>query len=114
MQLGATTTGYYGNRINMDTNSTTVTGGSINNAANISIGFGTDKTLIARTEIQNPFLAKRTFFASVRGTSDHPNTVGWVNGVLDNNTSYTDFSIFGTSNEPLTGGVIRVYGYQNS
>jgi hypothetical protein len=63
--------------------------------------------------LQNPFLAKTTTInadlSAADATTYVANYVGWLN----NTTSYTAFTLT-ASGGTMTGGTIRVYGYQNS
>ena len=74
-------------------------------------GTGSTDTLNLNLDVINPFLAQftlmNTFYAS-------HNTTGYIMlGSHKVATSYTDFTI-GLSGGTITGGTIRVYGYQNS
>ena len=65
--------------------------------------------------IKNPFLATRTLFnwqvSGAATTAVNLNVNG--GGYLDNTTSYTAFTLTANTGT-VTGGTIRVYGYQNS
>jgi hypothetical protein len=63
-----------------------------------------------KIEVQQPFLSKPTAFQSPSQTTGE---VNFYQGILDNTTSYTAFTLT-TGGGTLTGGTIRVYGYQNS
>jgi len=113
-RFGSVVTGYYGNNIDMSPNSTTITGASINNADSIPL------CLINSTnggnvsmDIMSPNLAKRS---SVHAAGVGFNTTGTsqrlTNAYENSNTQHTAFTVL--VGNTLTGGEIRVYGYQNS
>lgn len=115
LTLGATATGYYTFGIYGAFNSSTVTG---QNTANTpqwgGCGGGTTNSLNADIILQAPNLAKNTM---VRANWGQTSTTGQVqstlNGYLANTTQYTDFTLTPNTGT-LTGGTIRVYGFQNS
>ncbi len=112
LTLGATATGYYWSGVYMGWNST-VNGFGSSNGTYFTMGYGSTDSESAHCHIQSPNLAKRTVF-----TSDmiQPNTSGvqaHYNGYLDNSTQYTAFTLT-VDTGTVTGGTIRVYGYQNS
>jgi len=113
LTFGSTTAGYYSVGYYMFYNSTTITGIKDENIGFTTCGIGNTNTLMAQSIVQNPNLAKRTIFQnnSVPGSSTL-NTLNF-NGFLDNATQYTAFTIT-SSVGTMTGGTIRVYGYQNS
>lgn len=110
LQLGSTTTGYYGNLIYANYLSGAPASIGDNNATifrHISGADGVATSMILF--ISNPFAASRTlvFSPSYRDTAN----AGQYNGFVANNTSYTAFTL-STPSGSLTGGTIRVYGYQ--
>jgi len=113
-RFGSTVVGYYGNNIDMSPNSATVTGASINNADSIPL------CLINSTNggnvsmnIMSPNLAKRSsVHAAGVGFNTTGNSQRWTNAYENSNTQHTAFTIL--VGNTLTGGEIRVYGYQNS
>jgi hypothetical protein len=113
LQFGSTTTGYAFSGYYQSTTSATITGYASDSISNISLG--TMSTLGAAVEafVTNPFLSRRTS-AATRGT---PLVSGDMRtdyaGRVENTTSYTSFKIL-TASGTMTGGEIRVYGYQNS
>jgi hypothetical protein len=113
LTLGSTATGYYrgGNYTSYAT--TTVTGVAGNNVTNWqSIGVASTTSLDARVELYDPFLEKNT---KMRGSYASALTTGESlvqQGFLNNTTSYTDFT-FTKASGTLTGGTIRIYGYNN-
>jgi hypothetical protein len=66
--------------------------------------------LAANIELQNPFLAK---FTAYQTTFQQTALAGFTSGLHQVATSYTDFTIAPASGT-ITGGTVRVYGYQNS
>jgi hypothetical protein len=112
LTLGATATGYLFAGTFVQYNSSTV-GGQFGGGTNWEIGYGSTNALSAEIVLGSPNLAKVTTFRS-RGADT--GTTGYMNsysGFLNNSTQYTAFTI-ATSTGNMTGGVIRVYGYQNS
>jgi hypothetical protein len=112
IQFGATTSGYAFSGFYQSTTSATLTGSASNSASLIQFATMSAEGIAAEIFVTSPFLARRTSVAG-RGTPliSGDLRIDFV-GRLENSTSYTDFTIL-TSNT-MTGGVIRVYGYQNS
>ena len=111
VQLGATTTGYYGTLV-YGTYATAVVSGNVNdnNAARFTfVGAGTTDFARLVCNLEMPFAATRTFIFA--GYADAGNS-GSYNGFLANNTSYTAFTLSPNSGT-MTGGTIRVYGRRN-
>jgi len=110
LTLGATATGYkynliyapFGGSIALET---TATGTYFSSAAS-----GTTNTLSGNIFLQSPFLTQNTAYHSQYIT---PSEGGNVDGLLNNTTSYTAFTLTANAGT-MTGGTIRVYGYQNS
>jgi hypothetical protein len=114
LTLGSASSGYkYGGLYVLYTG-TTVTGEASNGAANFPrAARGTTKSIDGEIELKNPFNTKRTT-AQWRISSAEDGQLWAVGGgVLDDATSYTAFTLTPASGT-LTGGTIRVYGYQNS
>jgi hypothetical protein len=116
MTLGATATGYYMGmaRIDYTTGTASVTGLGANNQAQwtyvLSAFTGGGGGIV---ELQSPFDTTNTMMqcfspAPQTGSSAHSG-----GGFLNNSTSYTAFT-FTPASGTLTGGTIKVYGYQNS
>jgi hypothetical protein len=109
IQMGATTTGYYYNNFGTSWTTTFVGGGSPG-SGNRWEGAGTIITTTGAhldVEINNPFASSRTIGKGSQVTTSSARTTMFM---LNNTTSYTDFTIspqVGT----LTGGTIYVYGY---
>jgi hypothetical protein len=110
-ELGASTTGYYAIWINnaYSGGATTVT--TDNNGSRWStVGRGSANLIQMTMNISNPFLEKYTYFTA-SGISATQS--GFASGLHAVETSYTDFNILPALGT-LTGGIIRIYGYQNS
>ena len=69
---------------------------------------------MGQINLKNPFLAKNTVFNSILTAADSTTYTASHAGFLANTTSYTAFTITAGSSALITGGTIRVYGYQNS
>jgi len=110
LRLGASTTQYWSGRSGVIFVGAAAALVSENNTSNwANVGNARTTGLSANIELNSPFLARPTFIsAQVAGTS----AAGMTVGVHDVSTSYTDFTI-SLSSGSLTGGTIRVYGYQN-
>ena len=112
LQLGATTTGYYEGRPGVTIPGGTFVGNVTSNGSQFIIGSGTTGNLKAMTQLHSPYLSKNTsHFTGLYGSSTGQADVSM--GFLNDTTSYTAFTIT-ASTGTLTGGTIRVYGYQNS
>ena len=110
LQLGTTATGYNGSLVYSTYTSASVLILVHNSAASWLYTGGAETNGIQwSADIFAPFLAKNSRLSTVYGM---PELAGVFNGVLTNTTSYTDFTI-ATPSGNLTGGTIRVYGYQN-
>jgi hypothetical protein len=114
LKLGATTTGYYRFAIFGNFSANTVNGERVNNGANWQgVGTATTNQITASMDLLSPNLAKQTTVLASHVQSDVGGNVFWFNGLLNDTTQYTDFTITPSAGT-LTGGTIRVYGYQNS
>ena len=113
IQLGSTVTGYYfavnrltyANSASNEAGSNVTTWGSVGGMNTNGLGLSMD--------LISPFLAKNTFYYSTQVANGTTSVAGAGGGWVDNTTSYTAFTVIPTSGT-LTGGTIRVYGYQNS
>jgi hypothetical protein len=113
LTLGSTSTGYY-----YTTVASLFSGGTYstqNAAANTSfmtvIGSVASSNVSNTIEVISPFLAAKTFVNSNYVNVDG-GAAGMVAGYLNDTTSYTAFTLT-PSTGTLTGGTIRVYGYNN-
>jgi len=113
MVLGATTTGYYFVDMYRTYANTDYSTGYANQALFTNVGGGSVNALAMNVEIGSPNLAKRTTISSPTNVPATDAGAGIFAGYLDNNTQYTAFTL-SPSSGTLTGGTIRVYGYQNS
>jgi hypothetical protein len=114
LKLGSTATGYYTLQIYGNYSGNTLTGGGQSNGTSFAAAGGaTAGSITATIDLQNPNAAKNTHYASNYAQSNTAAGPAWVLGYLANTTQYTDFTIT-PSTGTLTGGTIRVYGYQNS
>ena len=110
LQLGATTTGYYGGQMTVNA-SGVVAGAGMNNTASWTLaGISSTNSNYLNAELLNPFLTKPTTLSSSRNDDRTAGSYGTTAGFVDNSTSYTGFTLIvgGT----MTGGTIRVYGYR--
>jgi hypothetical protein len=114
VSLGATATGYYAGYVDVGYASSTVGGFGNNNTASWTVvGYGTATSVLnLNVDIQNPFSAKNTTFQTFTAMSTTGAGSRYGAGYLANTTSYTDFTITPSSGT-LTGGTVRVYGYNN-
>ena len=114
LTLGATTTGYYRFQINALYSVSTVGGSNGSNTASFyGSGLGSVNSITGDFELQSPNLAKNTHWRGFAAGSSSNNEIYWNQGYLADTTAYTAFTLT-TSTGTLTGGTIRVYGYQNS
>jgi hypothetical protein len=108
MIVGATTSGYYYNITGTTWNATFSGNGSTTSVHWPYVGeTNSVNGVTVYAQISSPFLAKRTEI-----TSRYMTTVGGytMQGMLDNTTSYTSFT-FSPNAGTITGGTIRVYGF---
>jgi hypothetical protein len=113
MTLGSTTAGYYMTGVYFTPTANTVSGFNINNGAYWSATYVNPQGHSGQIYLQSPFLSKRTGFHSVLNGLDSATNYAHYFGHLQDSTSYTAFTLTPNSGT-LTGGEIRVYGYQNS
>ena len=114
LQLGSTTSGYYGSRIGNTYASDTVIVTRDNNAAAFTnIGSASTSDINVTITISGPNMAKPTH---ITGFQSLASTVGGsftYNGYEASSTQHTAFTII-TNTGTLTGGNIRVYGYRQA
>jgi len=113
LTLGSTTSGYYSAGYYMFYNSTVVNGYTVQNGASWNGSYFSSNGISGEITLQSPYLSKTTIFHSTITTPDTTAYVGNYDGWLNNTTSYTAFTLT-TASGTITGGTIRVYGYQNS
>lgn len=112
MQLGATTTGYYGCYIYGQSTGSAVAGANDNNTSSFTYAGGNSDVVTTHLicDVMNPFIAEQT---AISAQMVHYSTFfGTYTGVIANTTSYTAFTLIPFSGT-MTGGTIRVYGYRN-
>ena len=114
MTLGATATGYYRFMVYGNYGSDTINGEASANSASWShaVALSTN-SLQGEIDLYLPNAAKTTHFIARSSASATNSNFYQIGGFLDNTTSYTAFTITPSAGT-LTGGTIRVYGYQNS
>ena len=114
LQLGSTTTGYYfGGPFHQYDGATS---GHLfgSNVASWQSGAGSTLQNSLNVELLNPNLANYTFFSTTYGQAVTSSGSGiTLSGFLNDTTQYTAFTLFPNTGT-ITGGIIRVYGYQNS
>lgn len=112
MTLGSTTAGYYQSGYYVSMTGTALTGHNINNGSNWSATYFSTGAHSGHINLQNPYLSKNTTMNSILigGTGYF---IANYTGMLNNTTSYTAFTLTAAGGT-MTGGTIRVYGYQNS
>lgn len=110
MTLGSSNVAYYGNYlygviVDSTPRSAPTSGSSFNYVGGCDIGL-----VSANIELTSPFLAKTTsIFASM---VNYGNNRGTFAGDHEVNASYTSFTLT-TGTGTMTGGTIRIYGYNN-
>jgi hypothetical protein len=116
LTLGTTATGYYSSMMYITYSSSTITGAPNNNGSSFAdVGVVTVDSMTGRFEINSPFLPMRTDISWLHGGTGSATQATYVGaGFLNNNTSYTDFTLTMAGSGAMTGGTIRVYGYRNS
>ena len=114
LRLGSTATGYYFFGVYGNATASTVSGDNGNNQPEfVFAAMGDTSNISGEFTLQNPNLAKRTmiYTKSARSSTGTINLA--FNGSEASATQHTDFTLT-TSTGTITGGTIRVYGYQNS
>jgi ribosomal protein S6E (S10) len=113
LQMTGATTGYYaaGQNVTYAGVSSAVSGNNISLWG--FVGYGSTNTLAMNADVTNPFQAKRTFYSSPRSAAVAGTDFIFGGGFLDNNNSYTDFTIT-PAGGTYTGGTIYVYGYKKA
>lgn len=108
LTLGSTTSGYKWTILVNTYNNTLTTVGSSSDSS-ISVFRATTSGINIEFDVLSPNLAKNT---AVTGMTVDNGQWNFVNGIATNTTQYTAFTLT-TNSGTLTGGTIRVYGYQN-
>jgi hypothetical protein len=114
LTLGSTNTGYYYFGVYGNATASTVSGDNGNNQASFAYAAACDTSNISgEIRLQNPNLAKRTMISVSSSRTGTGQVNAFFNGSETSTTQHTDFTLT-TSAGTVTGGTIRVYGYQNS
>jgi hypothetical protein len=109
LRLGNPGNAHYGALITAGFGASSVSSVGCNNLATWNNnGIGLTSGLQMQTVIRSPFLTTNSSCQSI--IFDANANTGTFTGMLNDNTSYTDFTI-STSTGTLTGGTIYVYGY---
>lgn len=113
LTLGATATGYYSSGFNQGITASTINATNTNNGTSwTSVAYGSTNALSGEITLDNPFAAKRTMVSYQARATSNNYFVNQQHGFLDNNTSYTAFTLT-VAGGNITGGTIRVYGLRN-
>lgn len=110
-QLGSTTTGYYSTRTGYTYAGAAFGNGSANGSSFVYASTANTNIITGNFDLQNPFNADETL---IFGSFINPTTsgaAGVIAGYLNNQTSYTDFTLTVLGGGNYTGGTIYVYGY---
>ena len=110
LKLGSTTTGYYYSGYNATWTGTLNGNGTGNGSEFATVGTGNSNIITLNLELVNPFLADETMLYATKIDASTGGSTNMINGYLNNQTSYTDFTLTPASGT-LTGGTIYVYGY---
>jgi hypothetical protein len=113
LQMGATATGYYwGTSAGLYSSAS----GSFSNGSNASswgrAGIGQTTGMAVDVNIYNPFNTAVTTMSQAYISAEAAGSSGAGGGYLTGTTSYTAFTLTPSSGT-MTGGIIRVYGYNN-
>lgn len=113
LTLGSTTSGYYFAGFYQFYTAATLTGVNLNNGSYFQASYFSPNTHSGYMVLENPYAAKTTVYRSNYIAADSTTYRAESAGFLNNTTSYTAFTLSSTAGT-MTGGTIRVYGYQNS
>jgi hypothetical protein len=117
LELGTTTTDYCQFIMEGNYGSNTLSSSGRNNQAQwLAVGRNSQNTLHADFTLYNPNVASRTHYIAqaAGGQTSSGGVVFYSGGFLNNNIQYTSFKISTQTATTMTGGTIRVYGFQNS
>jgi len=106
-RMATTSTGYYETRVSANIPAGTIDNNMTNNGAEFRFGSGTTTGVRMNSIIGNPFSSQPTTNES---NAFDPTQMVYVRSILNNSTSYTDFTIFSNSGT-ITGGTVFVYGF---
>ena len=110
LTLGATVAGYAYQLNGGSYSNTPTTVGASSQTSWAFTGSGNTTSLSFNIDLLNPFLTEQTF---MQGANIGFAEAYAIEGFLNDTTSYTAFTITPTGGT-ITGGTIRVYGFQNS
>ena len=112
IQLGATTTGYYGNMMYANYASGAPASVGDSNTANWThCSGGVNYFTNLQVTIMQPFASATT---SISSPYQDGSNAGQKTGWLNNSTSYTGFTLIVGNPYTITGGTITVYGYRKA
>jgi len=114
IEIGGSTTGYYGFMAYGDSAASTIFGAGRNNTALLNwVGgcLSAGQTAHVRVDVMGPFKAAYTKFGN--GVYQNSGAYGTMQGEHRVATSYTSFRLVPESGT-LTGGTIAVYGYKGT
>jgi hypothetical protein len=112
---GASGSGYYGARTSTTVGGTFSGAGDNNTSLWNYVSAGTTTTSPMMFDLLQPFSSARTHVDSAYFEVNAGSSVfGRFTGFLDNNTSYTSFTIDPQGAVTMTGGTITVYGYRKA
>jgi hypothetical protein len=109
LQLGSTTTGYYLANLGAPYDGSPINSNVTNNGSLFNVGITNTNGNNLNAEVFSPNLAKRTYIMNSNPQNASARTGA---GYQDSNTVFTAFTIAPGSGT-ITGGEIRVYGYNN-
>lgn len=111
LTLGSASTAYYSSLFYNTYSSATLIGFNFSNTASFPyVGQGTTNKIIVAAKLFGPFITNRTSMSSHVIQTTTTGLSGIAGGFLNDATSYTSFTLTPSSGT-LTGGRIRVYGY---
>jgi hypothetical protein len=112
LQLGASTTGYYGILIYGSSAATTVNGANVNNSSLFNFVGGASSGQNAHVIVDLLGPNKAAYTKCYRAGYQNGTNYGHFAGQHQVATAYTGFTLIPSAGT-LTGGTIRVYGYRN-
>ena len=112
LRLGATATNYYYQYMYTSWNNTFACDATTSATSWLYAGSAGVDGLSMNCNILSPNLAKVTR-CNANGTGVLTTYIGNLNGMLNNTTQYSDFTIL-VGSGTVTGGTIRIYGYNNA
>jgi hypothetical protein len=113
LKLGSTTSGYEQTEWTTTNSSNSVGVSSSSNTQGFNATKASANSHVAILDILAPFLSKYTSFYGWAQRSVSTFSTQINHGTLTDTTSYTEFTLTPDAGT-LTGGTIKVYGYQNS